>query len=303
MPFSPSDTVDLLKRVRQRVAWGVRDLWPHRKVVREVQGVRLTLPWASRIPDFTRGDSPYGQNLVALAAGLATGEEPLVVLDVGANVGDSALQILKASDARVVCVEGDLLYLDFLQTNVGGNEHCRIEAALLTPDTSAERADVAPVRSGGTTRFVPGSSEQVAPHVTPSELRSRHPWTERLRLVKSDTDGHDVVLVPAIAEAWSDTKPALFFEYDPELTQLTGTNPLSVWPALEALGYRDFAVWDNGGHPLWRADVEQIPAAARRLAAAPTRAVRYWDVAAVHHEDLAAAKLIAELVPPLLSDS
>jgi len=286
----------LAKRIRKRLEWGVRDLWPHRRVVREVQGVRLALPWSHRLPDFADGDSPYGQNLVALAKGLAA-SGPLVVLDVGANVGDSALQILDACDARIVCVEGDLAYLPFLEENVGARPECRIEASLLAPTAAKAAGQVAPVRAGGTTRFVAGSSSQVAPAVTPTELRLRHPWTEQLRLVKSDTDGHDVALVPAVAEAWADLRPVLFFEYDPKPTRLNGTDPMTVWPALEALGYRQFAVWDNGGHPLGRAGVSQLADAALALEKGSSRAVRYWDVAAVHTDDAEAAALIEELVP------
>jgi hypothetical protein len=122
-------------------------------------------------------------------------------------------------------------------------------------------------------------------------------------LVKSDTDGHDVVLVPAVASAWADLKPVLFFEYDPHYTRLTGADPMSVWPALEALGYRQFAVWGNGGHPLWRADTGMITTAARTLDTKRSRSVRYWDVAAVHTDDSRALAVIEDLVPRLLSDS
>jgi FkbM family methyltransferase len=220
-----------------------------------------------------------------------------VVVDVGANVGDSALQILDATDARVVCVEADEYYLDFLRINVGAEPCCRIEPALLTPDEAAT-ARVSPVRRGGTTRFVSDEPAGELARVTPTALRARHPWTERLRLLKSDTDGYDVVLVPALARAFGDLAPVLFFEYDPRLSRLAGNEPAEVWAELQELGYAHVAVWDNGGLPLGRMPISVAAAASVVLdAPAAARVKAYWDVAVVHAEDAAGLAAVSRLVP------
>lgn len=287
-------------RLKRRVSWFVRDRFPDRRVVREIQGVRMTLPWSHRLPDYTRGDSPYGQNLVALCRELATGDDPLVVVDIGANVGDSALQVLDAVPARIVCVEADDYYLDFLRENVGADERCRIEHALLVPDGVAATS-VAPVREGGTTRFVADDSAEAKQQVTPASLRERHPWTEDLRLVKSDTDGYDVALIPAMAAEWRDVSPVLFFEFDPRLSRLAGNPPEEVWPALAELGYTHVGVWDNGGRPLFRAPVDQMVSVGVRLDdPAAIRAKTYWDVAVVHDSDEAGLRAIEALIPETL---
>jgi FkbM family methyltransferase len=86
----------------------------------------------------------------------------LTVLDVGANVGDSALQILDAVDARILCVEGDDFYLDFLDLNVGEDPRVTIVAALLSSEEPQESAPMRAVRAGGTSRFVPGAMGSAA---------------------------------------------------------------------------------------------------------------------------------------------
>jgi hypothetical protein len=111
-----------------------------------------------------------------------------------------------------------------------------------------------------------------------------------------------VVLVPAVAEAWHDQPPVLFFEYDHRLSRLAGNEPLAVWDRLAALGYRDVALWDNGGRPLGRTTVEQIPTLATELDEPQAgRDVRYWDVAVAHVDDVGASAVLAELVPALLA--
>lgn len=287
---------NLITNVRKHVEWAVRDRFPHRKVVRDVQGVRMVLPWPHRLPDYANG-TDYGQNLVSLARLLGEKDSPVHVLDVGANVGDSTLQILDAAaDARVLCIEADPYYLEYLYLNVGELPAVEVVEALLTPDD--QTAATTAVRTGGTTRFTEGSAGDAMVSITPAALRDQHPDFARLRLVKSDTDGYDVVLVPAIAEAWSDAHPVLFFEYDPELTRVAGNDPLAVWPRLAGLGYRDVAVWGNGGRALGRTTVDEISSRIGSLEEKiGLRSQAYWDVAVVHRDDTAGIAALEALVP------
>lgn len=276
----------------------IRDRFPDRKVVRNVQGVTLALPWSHRLPDYAQAGSMYGQNLVELAKSLAAVSPPLTVLDIGANVGDSALQILNAADGKVLCVEGDSAYLKYLHLNTDGDERVVVVEALLTVEGGAGVNTA--VRTGGTTRFVQGRAADAMPSVTADTLRDRFPDFADLRLIKSDTDGYDVALVPAAAESWSASRPVLFFEYDPYLTRLAGFDPRAVWSRLEALGYRDLAVWDNGGRTVGRTTSGEIAELSTVLDEFPrgrAAARTYWDIAAVHDGDAAGHEAIEMLVP------
>ncbi|MBM0124321.1 FkbM family methyltransferase [Pimelobacter simplex] len=291
----------LASTAKRRVGWIIRDRFPFRPVVRHVQGVELVLPWSHRLPDYAVWQPTYGQNLVELARLLAT-TGPLTVLDVGANVGDSAVQILNAADGQVLCIEADKAYLDFLHRNVDRDSRVTVVEALLTVDGSD--GGTTAVRSGGTTRFVEGAAGDAMPTVSPTSLRTDHPAFDRLRLVKSDTDGYDVDLVPAVAEAWQDVQPVLFFEYDPYLTRLVGRDPESVWARLAGLGYEHVAVWDNGGLTVGRTTVDKVAQQGRVLDEVPGGRARsriYWDVAVVHRDDADGLKAITELVPDELA--
>lgn len=291
----------VLPTAKRRLGWLIRDRFPFRPVVREVQGVTLVLPWSHRLPDYAHWGPSYGQNLVELARLVAASSAPLTVLDVGANVGDSTVQILNAADGKVLCIEADPAYLEFLHRNVDADDRVAVVEALLAVDD--DQAARTAVRTGGTTRFAEGGDADAMPMVSPAQLRADFPDFDKLRLVKSDTDGYDVVLVPAIAEAWADVHPILFFEYDPYLTRIAGHDPVEVWTRLEALGYRDVAVWDNGAAPLGRTTtaaaggqgaVLDVPGNQRN------RGRTYWDVAVVHVDDHAGQAAIQQLVPGTL---
>ena len=287
MSPKPPGRQSFAKRVARRASWVVRDRFPDRVVRREVQGVQIVLPWAHRLPDYAESSPEYGQNLPRLAAALAAADgRPVNVVDVGANIGDSALQILAATDGRVLCVEGDRFYLDFLHLNVDKDSRISVEESLLQNDTDGLSVSMAPVRVGGTTRFEPGESSLTAPAVSMTELRRRHPDFDELRLIKSDTDGYDVELIPGLARTWADSTPVLFFEYDHVLSRLSGNDPLLVWKELSTLGYRHVGVWDNGGVPLGCFPIDEVPALAAVLdEPAGRRAHVYWDVAVIHKGD------------------
>ena len=280
-------------KVARRLRWLVRDLRPNRWVERDVAGVRMAMPWSHRLPDYAKADPAYGENLLRLAELLA-GPEPLQVLDVGANIGDSTLLILDRVDARVLAVEPDEVFLPFLRHNVRSDARVVVEPALLLAEQSAH--GLRSVRVGGTAAFVrDDSAAGDVPTLTVAELRARHPGFGSLRLVKSDTDGFDVSLVPAIARAWADVRPVLFFEYDERLTRAAGYDPRRVWDDLAGLGYDDCAVWDNGGHPLWRTSVAEAARIAEERY--PTDRRQFWDVAVAHRDDDAGRAALSSLVP------
>jgi FkbM family methyltransferase len=271
----------------------------NRMVKRHVQGVDLYLPWSHLLPDYARVNPAYGQNLVELAAGLGAAQQtPLHVLDVGANIGDSAAQIVARTEARVLCVEGDPFWIDYLRRNVGGDSRITMaEVFLAYPGSSW--AGPTPVRAHGTTHFVDDASSSAGVTTLPiTELRKQYPAFDSLRLVKSDTDGLDVALVPAIIEAWQDSAPVVFFEFDPKLTRNAGfSNPNDVWDKLAALGYTRAAVWDNGGTPLGQLDIADAAANAAILDRSPDEIGYYfWDVAVRRPDDAAAAAVFDRLV-------
>ena len=290
----------------QRTRMALNSILPEKPVRRRVQGVDLVLPRSHPLPLFTQGDSTYGVNLVELARGLGV-EGDLTMLDVGANVGDSAARALDAvaGRARVVCLEPDPAWLPYLEQNAAAAGNVVIERAFLVPTPVA--STMVPVHhSPGTTRFEAVETGTDVVSLTPDALLERHPELAGVRLIKTDTDGYDVSLVPALARTFAASRPVIFFEYDPRLTRLAcpEVDPASVWDALIALGYDHLAIWTHGGTPIGRVPTARVHDHLGMLVPPPGASLRkskdYWDVAAVHAEDFAGHTLIERLVPPVL---
>jgi FkbM family methyltransferase len=247
----------------------------------------MLLPRRHVLPYLATDSSPYARNLVDLAALLAEGEDTLVVLDVGANIGDSTLMIREGVRCRTVCVEGDPQWLSYLEANVGNLPDVAIEASLLSPSESAGYASIVH-EEAGSSRLVPadaGSGTAMLPAV---ELISRHPELERVRLVKTDTDGFDVALVPVLARIFERSRPVIFFEFDAVPTRLATPDlePSGVFEELASLGYDRAVVWTNGGHVLGTSLVSELAARSVVLDGdADARGYHFWDVAVAHRDD------------------
>lgn len=255
------------------------------------------MPWSHRLPDYVALEGRYGQNLVELATLLATHDSlnPLQIIDVGANIGDSTKQVLNCIDARALAVEADPYYLTYLHRNLGDSPNVQIAPVLLVTDGQVDK-NWKPVRRGGTTHFISvdfrtalsGATDEGV-QITVQGLRAQYPEFSNVRLIKSDTDGHEIELIPELAEVYGDTRPVLFFEYDPRLTAAVSHLDLDkVWSLLAKLGYQHVGFWSNTGAALLRVRCEAGSATARSLLlSSGDRRVDYLDVAAVHGDDVA----------------
>jgi FkbM family methyltransferase len=226
---------------------------------------------------------------VAVAKIIAETESParFSIIDVGANVGDSTLQVLNVVDVDVVCVEGDPYWLPFLQTNTARDPRVHLVHAMLLPSSQYRPQQFTAIRANGTTRFVPGDGAEADSITTAESLRTSLPELATMRLIKSDTDGFDVRLLPDLARAYADTLPVLFFEFDPPMARETGDpKPEGIWRELITLGYGRCVVWDNFGSLLGSWATTELPAVAIVFEqASEERRYHYWDVVAIHEND------------------
>ena len=271
---------------------------PDRAVHRRIRGIDMVLPRRHVLPYMARPGSPYAQNLVDVAVELGQRVDSLVVLDIGANIGDSALLMLDSVDCRIVCVEGDPQWLTYLHKNLGSDRRVAIEPALVSADASSQFVEVVHAEVG-TSHVVP-SREGGTPTLPLEQLMAKHPELREVRLVKTDTDGFDVKLALASATVFADSRPVIFFEYDPRPTRVLTPElePSDIWDGLADEGYEFGIVWTNGGHFLGSGSVRDLTERSKLLEE-PDHQLGYgfWDVAVAHRDDaegMAALQAMAE---------
>jgi FkbM family methyltransferase len=256
----------------------------------------LRVPANHHLP-FIVGSNPFWSMSLAHCAA-ALGDASLVILDIGANIGDTAILLESQIPGRCqfVCIEANQEWLPYLAANtiglpveiircfVGEGQHVAVQAT------------------------APGSARST---ITESGERSL-PLDEicqgrQIDLIKIDTDGFEFPILRSGNRTLSSRRPALFFEWDPAAWRENQENPEEVFNWLAGLGYEDFCFFSDGG--LFYCRTKQAETIRSLIAAADARRAIdaiYWDVLAasrevcdraISHNVLAAQKLAAKIQP------
>jgi len=280
-----------LRTIGPRMRFAINRQLPDRSVRRTIRGIDFVLPRRHGLPCFAAPGSQYAQNLVELARALGEHEGSVCLLDVGANIGDSTLIVLDQVRGTAVCVEPDPEWQHYLRINVGAMDNVAIEpAVLLAPETNEDAALAIVHETVGTSRVERGPSGPGPglPTITTDALLDRYPQLSGVRLIKTDTDGYDVMLVPALAKTFLASRPVIFFEFDPRPTRLATPelDPNGIWDVLVGFGYEHAVVWDNNGRLIGPAPTSDLSRRSALLdGSEKERGYGFWDVAVAHTDD------------------
>ena len=214
----------------------------------------VTLPPAHRLPWFQALFPRYDRYAAALLQELLAGARTPLLIDVGANVGDTTLLALDAvPHLEVVAVEGDPEFLGYLRANTR-----EVAAQVTVVDRFLPVRDHRPLRYRGnssTGGFVPATDAGTATAGPPSgeELTVddllRRAEDHDLVVWKSDTDGLDLTLLDQDWDLIVSSCDVVWFEWDPFL-DLGGPDLLQRTVDAIAATDRVVLVHDNLGRRL-----------------------------------------------------
>ena len=204
------------------------------------------------LDDYQRRYNLYDWVLGELSPLLLAKYPDATAIDIGANVGDTAAVLCRKRAIPVLCVEGHPRFLPYLQGNIQRlPPGIEIAACLVGRETGS--VSLASFSAGGGTAMIdreaagaPDAGE--IPVVTLRQLLAAHPRFRNARLLKTDTDGSDFEILASAADVLRETRPVLFFEYDPILRADGVKAAAEAIAALVNAGYCRFLLYDNFGH-------------------------------------------------------
>lgn len=186
----------------------------------------------------------YGRNVAEVVSALAL-REP-VVIDVGANIGDTALLVAGvAPGARVLCVEGHPRFMPFLKSNTSQISGVTIAAAVLSDRTAQIKGRFN--EHGGTAYVVADDAAGSLQTQTLDDLLTSYPAFSRPNLIKIDTDGFDALILRGAKGVLTSARPVVFYEWDPYSYSLAGETDIGHAEFLTELGFDRFLIFDNRG--------------------------------------------------------
>ena len=220
-------------RARLKAAIGARRLLVRLgdpTVLYRVGTIELELPLSHELPFYQHDHPRYDRQLGTIAAELGG-----PVVDVGANVGDSAAAIRAESEVPILCIEGDPKFFALLERNARRIGDVELERAFVEGPARGRLQRVA-----GTAHIVEGDEALASKPL--AQILEGHPTFSRPALIKLDTDGMDIPILLANLALLEDLRPVLFFEYDPHI----GADP-AIFERLREAGYRTADWYENTG--------------------------------------------------------
>lgn len=214
-----------------------------------IEDFSLKLSPGHALPDFQAEHRLYDRFLPFLASFI---NEDQTIIDVGANIGDTAFQIATTFNGKIICIEGSEFYFKYLIANVKRlpsvkqeNIQC-IHALVSQTNTHGKLSHV-----NGTARFVENNTETTS--IKNQSLDNLLQDVDGIRLIKVDTDGFDHDVLLSGKEIIEQHLPILYWENVVESDQqLSGYRNL--YKALNELGYSKVYVFDNFGNLLLSSD-------------------------------------------------
>lgn len=204
------------------------------------------------------------------------------IVDVGANIGDTAAILASYVDNKLILVEGSDYYYQFLEKNLLLFPNFVVPMKAMVSDGSLIQGELR--HWGGTAYFKHLDDKKFTTPTLPlSDIAD-----ENTRFIKIDTDGFECSILNAALPWLEQQRPGLLFEnqfrHDHELEQ---SNKL--YDNLFKIGYRYFVAWDDPGFHLLSTDsVESIKDLNRyqyKIHSANCPRINNYDILCLHESD------------------
>lgn len=213
-------------------------------------GVELALPMSHDLPYNSR--YPYYNKPLAYIVRRLYREhgEKLKVIDVGANIGDTAALVKFYADVQILCIEGNELFANLLYRNTFAMNGISVCECYI-----GERENgVTETRKRGTIALTETAEPEGILTRTFDWVIGSNPEFADAKLLKIDTDGFDPQIIRSAENFIRKAKPVIFFEYDTGIMAQRGEYAHELFETLTRCGYSKYMVFSNRGEYICTAE-------------------------------------------------
>jgi FkbM family methyltransferase len=235
---------DVGLRAIRRIGRTMRPDTPDSPFIYRIGAHSIRLPGGHELPRHQEAHRLYDRFPLVLGEVLPQGD---LIIDVGANVGDTAAALCNAAARRIVCIEASGRYFGLLEDNARilrrhGHEITCVNALIGLPGISGE------IREGASSgEFVPtedGRQTQSLDAAISPLLQDNG-----IVLIKTDADGMDGSILCSGERTLRQHEPLLFWEN--EIKEPDGIQVYnSAFDIMSDIGYNRFFIFDNFGNPM-----------------------------------------------------
>lgn len=184
----------------------------------------------------------------------------LVVLDIGANIGDTLALIKSAADIPVICIEGDSYCFDFLKKNSSQFDNVKLYNQYLGEFTQNITAKLD--KKGWNTTILPNSQDEGFESIDLISLDDfflkEKVVTKDIKIIKTDTEGFDLLILRGGINFISSIKPVLYMEYNRDNMFKINEDGLSTLLKFSDLGYDMVLIYDPAGRFILSTSIRDV---------------------------------------------
>ncbi len=222
--------------------WKSYRQWTYRNqgsITTTVAGMTLSIPRHHSLPGLM-ANQPLRDQCVGLTARMVSQKYPdQTMIDIGANVGDTAAIMAENCSNPLVLVEASDIFFDYLARNTQNLKNRISLKKVIVSDGSSLAGEL--LHWGGTAEWK--ESPTASPVATEKLGNLTH---EKVCFVKTDTDGHDFKILMAGLDWLEKERPVILFE-----SQIRNAGDLATCGDLIqqifSAGYQYFIVWEDAG--------------------------------------------------------
>ncbi len=210
-------------------------------------GNKMYMPFSHELPMYKKYNPKFMSNLRSFAGAVKSKNGNLNCLDIGANIGDSVIEI-GIKDANYLLVEGNKKYSKFIKMNLQnkGYKYDVIETYL---GSENKNTSCKLVEKTGTGRLEFGEEgvEKEFKIRTVDELILKKGFQPNF--IKLGADGFEIKILKGTKYVLEHYHPALFLQWVPTQLRKAFDDPMEIFDCLEECGvYTDLNIYDNFGH-------------------------------------------------------
>lgn len=204
----------------------------------------IKIPLSHQLRDIIRIYPEYNFNLPRIIKYINDHQKKVIkVIDIGANIGDTVAFIKNYVDAPVLCIDGEEKYVQILKQNVAQYSNISICKTLVGAENTETNLKL---KTGKGTAYVEQSNTKTTIR-TLENILDEFPDFRDAKILKSDTDGFDTIILRSCETFLKNSHPVLFFEFDPYLIKKNNDDAFKFIQYLKDCGYYYFMFYVNNG--------------------------------------------------------
>jgi FkbM family methyltransferase len=222
-----------------------------------------------------------------LAAIVVKKYKDAVMIDTGANVGDTVAVVKSLIELPIIAIEGDTFSYSFLEKNAAQFK----DVILLNAFLGEEQKQIAVTmgKDGWNNTIIPDEkgARQLDIKTMDELLFEESLFHKNIKLLKIDTEGFDTIILRGCRKLLETHKPVLFFEYNGENMKAIKENGYATLINLKNYGYTRVHIYDciNNLILITSLENEDVLKQLDKYAQLENSMIKYYDICVFHEND------------------